>query len=226
MTRRPLPSAGSLGIGSPGLHGTMGRSDSRPSLSPHFVAFAWRYHPCAAVRSHRPRRAAVGSGELVFRVPSRNCWWKRTGLPGSQGPLVCLGPVLRPRRDRSRQASCGVSAWSPRLTRARTPAKSFRGSIARPRHWLSTLRSEGHPSPRKTRFRLLAKLCRAGFVYPQGCNERFPSSSLFLLSRALPDAMTPFFSFGVRHSKRADGVLMLGVVYDQTNRSVLPVSSL
>ena len=58
----------------------------------------------------------------------------------------------------------------------------FRGSIAR--HWdsLSTLRSEGHPSPRKTRFRLLAKLCRAGFGNPQGSNERFRVSSLFLLS--------------------------------------------
>ena len=60
----------------------------------------------------------------------------------------------------------------------------FRGSIARHRDWLSTLRSGGHPPPRKTRFRLLARLCRAGFVHPQGCSERFPSSSLFLLSRA------------------------------------------
>src|SRR5262249_48388159 len=49
---------------------------------------------------------------------------------------------------------------------------------------LSPLRSGGHPPPRKTRFRLLARLCRAGFVHPQGCYERFPSSSLFLLSRA------------------------------------------
>ena len=40
------------------------------------------------------------------------------------------------------------------------------------------------PPPRKTRFRLLAKLCRAGFVNPQGCDERFLSSSHFLLSRA------------------------------------------
>jgi hypothetical protein len=42
----------------PSLHGvregpfprfdtTMRHSDSRPSISPHFVAFAWRYHPCA-----------------------------------------------------------------------------------------------------------------------------------------------------------------------------------
>ena len=163
----------------------MGRSDSRPSLSPRFVAFAWRYHPCVAVCSQRPRRAAVGSGELMFRFPSRNCEWRRMGLPGSQGPLVCLGPVLRPRRDRTRQARCGVSAWSPRLTSARTPAESFRGSIARPGHSLSTLRSEDHSSPRKTRFRLLAKLCRAGFVHPQGSDERFPSF----------ESLPPFLSF-------------------------------
>ena len=69
------------------------------------------------------------------------------------------------------------------------------GSIAR--HWdsLSTLRSESHPSPRKTRFRLLAKLCRAGFVNPQGRDERFLSSSLFLLSRAFLAERHPSFVF-------------------------------
>ncbi len=61
----------------------------------------------------------------------------------------------------------------------------IRGSIAPHSDSLSALHGEGHPSPRRTRFRLLAKLCRAGFVKPQGCNERFLSSSLFLLSRAL-----------------------------------------
>jgi hypothetical protein len=49
----------------------------------------------------------------------------------------------------------------------------FRGSIAR--HWdsLSTLRSGSLLPPRKTRFRLLAKLCRAGFVNQQGCMKGF-----------------------------------------------------
>ena len=47
------------------------------------------------------------------------------------------------------------------------------------------------PPPRKTRFRLLAKLCRAGFVNPQGRDERFLCSSHFLPSRAFPDARTP-----------------------------------
>ena len=37
---------------------------------------------------------------------------------------------------------------------------------------------------RKTRFRLVAKHCRARFVNPQGCCEGFPGSNLVLLSRA------------------------------------------
>jgi len=40
----------------------------------------------------------------------------------------------------------------------------FRGSIAGPRHSLSTLRSDHRWPPRKTRFRLLAKLYRVGLV--------------------------------------------------------------
>jgi hypothetical protein len=38
----------------------------------------------------------------------------------------------------------------------------FRGSITQRLISLSTLRSDGRPSPRKTRFRLLARLCRTG----------------------------------------------------------------
>ena len=40
----------------------------------------------------------------------------------------------------------------------------FRGSITQRLISLSTLRSGGRPPPRKTRFRLLAKLCRVGLV--------------------------------------------------------------
>jgi len=38
----------------------------------------------------------------------------------------------------------------------------FRGSITQRLISLSTLRSGSHPPPRKTRFRLLARLCRTG----------------------------------------------------------------
>lgn len=87
----------------------------------------------------------------------------------------------------------GVPTRSPRLTRARTPTMIFRGSIARPGHSLPTLRSGSRLPPRKTRFRLLAKLCRAGLVHPQGSNERFLSSSLVLLSQASWRNVSSFF---------------------------------
>jgi len=70
----------------------------------------------------------------------------------------------------------------------------FRGSIARLGHSLSTLRSEGRPSPRKTRFRLPARLCRAGFVHPQGSDERFPSFESLPPFLSFPGAMSIHFS--------------------------------
>ena len=84
--------------------------------------------------------------------------------------------------------------------RRRLPRGVFRGSIAR--HWdsLSTLRSEGCSSPRKTRFRPLAKLCRAGFVNPQGRDKRFPCSSHFLLSRAFLTQRHPPLELSTRGS--------------------------
>jgi hypothetical protein len=144
------------------------------------------------VCSQRPGRAAVGSGELIFRFPSRKMTVETAGslrFPGDPHvPSPCswtpVGPKhVRPLRRVGAAPACVNGGGSREY--------SFRGSITR--HWdsLSTLRSEGLPSPRKTRFRLLAKLYRAGFVHPQNRYERFPSSSLFLLSRALPDAMTP-----------------------------------
>jgi hypothetical protein len=44
MMRHPLPFTGSSRGEFPGFDGTMGCSDSRTSIPPRFVAFAWRYH--------------------------------------------------------------------------------------------------------------------------------------------------------------------------------------
>jgi hypothetical protein len=161
----------------------MRRSDSRPSISPHFVAFVWRYHPCA---SFAPSGRARGRGlrGVGVPVPEPEMSVETGGAPKFLGtprvPWPCsstpVGSVTPGHR--------GVPTRSPRLTRARTPPMIFRGSIARPGHWLSTLRSGSRLPPRKTRFRLLAKLCRTGFVHPQGSNERFLSSSLVLPSQA------------------------------------------
>jgi hypothetical protein len=55
--------------------------------------------------------------------------------------------------------------------------RKSRGSIAQRLISLSTLRSESRLSPRKTRFRLLARLCRAGLV-----TRRVPIKGFTLLA--------------------------------------------
>jgi hypothetical protein len=166
----------------PRLDNSMGRSDSRPSLSPHFVAFAWRYHPCVAVRSQRPRRAVVGSGELIFRFPSRNCRWRRTGLPGSQGPLVCLGPVLRPRRDRARQAMA-ARRRGPRSCQQRGLPRVKISGLDRRALGLAVYASQsGSPLPAQDSLPAAGPTLPDGIGYPQGSDERFHIT--ILLSRA------------------------------------------
>ena len=49
----------------------------------------------------------------------------------------------------------------------------FRGSITQRLISLSTLRSDGHPSPRKTRFPAAGPALPDGIGYPQGFSERF-----------------------------------------------------
>ena len=166
MTRCPLPSAGSLRNRFPGFRGTMGHSDSPPSVSPRFVAFAGRYHRCIAglLPSGGDARSG-GSGELVVRFPSRKLRWRRRGLPGSWGTLMVIARALRPRQDRPRSPGPSVArpARPPHMSTTKAPSGLiFRGSITRPLTWLPTLRSESRPSPRKTRFWLLARLCQAG----------------------------------------------------------------
>src|SRR6516165_6741639 len=57
------------------------------------------------------------------------------------------------------------SDTAPVSSKAEAPTTSyFRGSIAQPWHSLSTLRPDGRPIGRKTRFRLLARLYRAGLI--------------------------------------------------------------
>ena len=70
----------------PRFNATMGHSDSLPSISPHFVSFAWRYHRFV------PSSSPPGSGrepwinlELVSRCSSRQSRWRRQGLPSSRG---------------------------------------------------------------------------------------------------------------------------------------------
>jgi hypothetical protein len=60
----------------------------------------------------------------------------------------------------------------------------FRGSITQRLISLSTLRGDGHPSLRKTRFPAAGPALPDGIGYPQGFNERFHIFEMILLSRA------------------------------------------
>ena len=188
LKRHPLHSAGSFGRVPP-PHVTRRRSDYLPSLSPRSLpslgdtTLASDSLPPARTRSR-------GHGELVFRFPSRKCRWKRQGLSGSRATLVSLPLFLDPGRTEMREAIAALGAAPACVNNGGSREQRFRGSIARHRDSLSTLRSGGRPPPRKTRFRLLAKLCRAGFVHPQGCMKGFRVRVLPPFS-SLPDAMTP-----------------------------------
>jgi hypothetical protein len=75
---------------------------------------------------------------------------------------LCRG--LRPRRHRTHQADT-MCRHGPQLLHAKgCRGWSSRGSIARLWRWLSTLRRDPYESPRKTRFRLLARLYEVGLA--------------------------------------------------------------
>jgi hypothetical protein len=108
-------------------------------------------------------------GEGVSRVP---------GGP----PRTC--PVLRPRRDRRRQAIAALRRGLPSCGRRRLPRRCrFRGAIARPVHSLSTLRSPGRPGTTQDSFPAAGPARPGGVGYPQGSNGRFLRFSI-LLSQA------------------------------------------
>ena len=163
----------------------MGRSDSLPPVSPHFVAFVWRYHPCALIRSHRPGRAAGGTGSWYSGSRAGNVGGNGRVSQVPERPSCPCALFLDPGRTECTPGHCGVSARPPLVSTTVAPASKDFGARS---HGIGTrclrFAVEVARPPRKTRFRLLAKLCRAGFVNPQGCDERFPSSSLFLPSRA------------------------------------------
>ncbi len=102
--------------------------------------------------------------------------------------LLCLCPALRPRSDESARSLQHLHA-APAFRRAEAPtSRTFRGSITRLLHSLSTLHAMHHFLACKTRFRLLTMLCRAGFFLP----ARFKlevSVHHFPLYQALPGSV-------------------------------------
>jgi hypothetical protein len=191
LKRRPLPSAGSI-VQFPRVIGTMRRSDPLPSVSPHFVAFAWRYHglrpsllPATGTRGRGLRGVGIPGPE-----PDRSV--EAAGSPRFLGnpsvPMPCSWTPVGPRTSGHYDAS----TWPPLVSTTKAPAmKRFRGSITRPWDWLSTLRSGGHPTPRKTRFRLLGQAWPGGILLPAGLLRKVSEFESHPPSPSFPGAMTP-----------------------------------
>jgi hypothetical protein len=176
MIRPPLPSTGVPWGGFPGFTGTMEGSDSS---SPHPGPLRHRLED----RYRRPRASFAPSGCPLGIAGVRSA---RSGSPldprrcfdgGKEASQVPGGPsrtcpALRPRRVRLHLAHSGRRCCLPPCQRRRHPRVDFRGSITRPVRSLSTLHDDGHPPPRKTRFRLGTSLGRAG-RHLQGPSARF-----------------------------------------------------
>ena len=163
----------------PRFNATMERCEFLTAFSPHFVSFAWRYHGASAFR---PRSAADAWPTDHPGVCCTGC--SRSGfLQGTVRishvpvkPVRSFAMFLRPRCDLAR---LWVQVWlclarPPRLTKTRAHDEwLFRGSITQRLISLSTLRRDGLPSRRKTRFPAAGPALPDGIGYPQGFNERF-----------------------------------------------------
>ena len=72
--------------------------------------------------------------------------WRRRGLPGSWGVLVCMPCSRDPGEARHTKTGKVRGGSLPALQRRRpSRVACSRGSVTRPTHSLSTLRSKGHP---------------------------------------------------------------------------------
>jgi hypothetical protein len=197
MIRHPLPSTGSPWSGFPCFDGTMGCSESLPSIPPRFVAFAWRYHDGDAVLRVRPRgrsrrwasrqRRAWG---FLRRFPLSGPGRGDDGdsqVPGEPrcGRALLFDPGGTGGPGHSQPADAAFRS----LQRRRLPRFAlFRGSITRPTHSLSTLRSRDRSRTTQDSLPAAGLLCRVGlathWVPMQG--QLF---MLHLLTQALPGAL-------------------------------------
>jgi hypothetical protein len=164
----------------------MRRSESPPPVPPHFVAFARpvsRLHPC-----FDPVAAGcVGRGPGVGDpVPPAGIYREDGGASQVPGEPRCEralffdpGGIVSARPSRRHDAAFRTFNNVGSRGYIRIGAQ-WHGPLA------GCLRFAGRvaPAPRKTRFRSLAKLSRAGVDTPQGPYERFRRYDRFLLPQA------------------------------------------
>jgi hypothetical protein len=164
----------------------MGCSDSPPPVPPHFVSFAWRYPGRIRVSLPRPPDASATGLELVTRYlppgsaekvegPPRFLENPKVNVPRSPTPAGSQAPGQLRRCDAAFRCVQNVGSREFLHFGAQSHGP-FTGCL---RFATPVTRTS-----RKTRFRLLAKLCRTGVATPQGSNEKFPRYNRFLFSQA------------------------------------------
>ena len=136
-----------------------------------------------AFRSRRRRVSRPTGLGLVTRYPRPGILpWRRPCLPRSWGTRCTFALLFDPGRiDVSGHLRHANAA--PALTTTKAPTFiDFRGSITRLRHWLrapceawSASQPRVTPPPRKTRFRVPARLYRTGFP-PAGFLQKVSNS--------------------------------------------------
>jgi hypothetical protein len=147
MSRRPLPLPGSFRVRFPWFTGTMRRSDSLPPFRrASFPSLGdTTRHVCLFAPTAQTTDRGPGVGNPV--APAGINVWRGPGSLRFLGDPLRLCPVLRPRSDRAHQAHSvcrhGPRIWQQRRLRR---VEKFRGSIAGPVRWLSTLRRVGCPT--------------------------------------------------------------------------------
>ena len=123
---------------------------------------------CPALRPLPPLNlaSATGLGFGLPVAPFRPWSWRRQGFPGSWGTLVWTCPALRPRRDRWARPFSAHPVLPSVVATSSAPAMSkfFRGSITRPIHWLSTLRSRDCSRTTQDSLPAAGLLCRVGLI--------------------------------------------------------------
>jgi hypothetical protein len=180
----PTPSTGS-GQGRPfaGLNGTTRLSDSCPALGLSSLGSLWAYrcwrpHLRSAWRGRSPGGTSCPAApcrptEVTEQDRSpRFLGNPPAAMPGSSTPA---GPT--------RQASAACQR-GPRHANGEACTRRnarFRDSLTWPDCSLSTLRPDGPTPGRKTRFRLLAKLCRVGLL-----THRVPTKGFQCISYIRP----------------------------------------
>ncbi len=163
----------------------MSNSDSRPSL--RLAPYGRLAVPpkCLLFASATVRHHSTGPGAFETGSPAPDSLPLRGERRASQvpGKPLCGHALLFDPGGPSLPSRTAGSCCLPSIEGCRRPQRStFRGSITRPIHSLCTLRSGGYPTPRNTRYRLVASLGRVGLA-PTGFQFILSTSSVSRMTR-------------------------------------------